>query len=76
MEKKFHTIKQKQNGLMPQNLKATYCENNNTGNYREFWTIFARHLEMYLNSSARLHFHSASPYIVDKSLIPMGVSRS
>ena len=23
MEKKFHTIKQKQNGLMPQNLKAT-----------------------------------------------------
>ena len=26
MEKKFHTIKQKQNGLMPQNLKATYCE--------------------------------------------------
>ena len=54
----------------------------------ELWKItilaviasFGRYLrdtwEMHLSSSARLHFHSASPYIVDKSLIPMGVSRS
>ena len=57
-------------------LKLRTVKNNNASNYREFSTNLHNTWKVYCSSSARIRFHSASPYIVDESLIPIGVSGS
>ena len=55
-------------------LKLRTVENNNARNYREFSTNLHNTWKVYSSSSARIHFHSASPYIIDESVIPIEVS--
>ena len=57
-------------------LKLRTVKNNNASNYREFLTNLHNTWKVYCSSSVRIRFHSASPYIVDESLIPIGVSGS